>query len=215
MDCSTRTALMTGYYAYHVGTQYGVFSGADKNGMPEQFRLLPQALKDTAGYSTYMAGKFDDPLPQQTINSTLRRWHLGYCKKEFTPMNRGFDKFCGLFLGAHRYYTHMESWQYIEEYARIANSVASLPGTLYNTSYRAWGGDLWDGQTGDIGTYLTTDEYSTVRLAPLPFTHSPAPSLGAGDLDGQSCAVDRGASDRRRSFSFLSLPRLQRTTCSP
>ena len=45
-------------------------------------KLLPEYLKDV-GYTTHGFGK----------------WHLGFCSKEYTPLQRGFDTFDGLYIG--------------------------------------------------------------------------------------------------------------------
>ena len=45
-------------------------------------KVLPEYLKDV-GYSTHGFGK----------------WHLGFCSESYTPLNRGFDTFDGLFIG--------------------------------------------------------------------------------------------------------------------
>ena len=37
---------------------------------------------------------------------TANRWHLGFCKKEYTPTERGFDSFLGFYNAAEDYYTH-------------------------------------------------------------------------------------------------------------
>jgi hypothetical protein len=33
------------------------------------------------------------------------RWHLGFCKREYTPSRRGFDSFYGYWGPAEDYYT--------------------------------------------------------------------------------------------------------------
>ena len=44
----------------------------------------------SAGYSTHAVGK----------------WHLGFCKEDYLPMNRGFVQHYGFWLGAEDYYNH-------------------------------------------------------------------------------------------------------------
>ena len=34
------------------------------------------------------------------------RWHLGFCKWDYTPTYRGFDSFMGFYLGVQDYFTH-------------------------------------------------------------------------------------------------------------
>jgi arylsulfatase A-like enzyme len=48
------------------------------SGVPLHFPFLPQNLRKL-GYRNYLIGK----------------WHLGYCKREFLPTERGFDYFYG------------------------------------------------------------------------------------------------------------------------
>lgn len=61
-------------------------------GLPTSFKLLPKYFKEN-GYKTHMIGK----------------WHLGFCKKEYTPVARGFDTFYGYFNAQEDYYSHRVS----------------------------------------------------------------------------------------------------------
>ena len=36
----------------------------------------------------------------------IGKWHLGFCSWSYTPLNRGFDSFYGIYLGAGDHYTH-------------------------------------------------------------------------------------------------------------
>ncbi|XP_077991635.1 arylsulfatase B-like [Glandiceps talaboti] len=88
--CSpTRASLMSGYYAYRVGFQNCGLSSTVPKGLSLNFTLLPERLRQL-GYSTYMVGK----------------WHLGFCKYEYTPNGRGFDHFYGFYGAAQDHYTH-------------------------------------------------------------------------------------------------------------
>ncbi|CAH3182779.1 unnamed protein product [Porites lobata] len=88
--CSpTRGALLSGMYPIHTGLQSGIIRSTEPYGLPLNITILPQKLKE-AGYSTHMIGK----------------WHLGFCSWSYTPLNRGFDSFYGIYLGAGNHYTH-------------------------------------------------------------------------------------------------------------
>ncbi|KAI8501215.1 hypothetical protein Bbelb_213100 [Branchiostoma belcheri] len=86
----SRTAFMTGYYPYHVGTQHQVIFPWQASYVPSNFTFLPEKLK-ALGYATHMVGK----------------WHLGFCNWKYTPTYRGFDSFYGYYNGAEDYYTHV------------------------------------------------------------------------------------------------------------
>ena len=62
----------------HTGLQHGVIFPPVPEGLPLSFPTLADKLRET-GYATHMVGK----------------WHLGYYKKEYTPIYRGFDSFYG------------------------------------------------------------------------------------------------------------------------
>ena len=51
---------------------------ASPAGLPLKFPTIANTLKQ-AGYTTHIVGK----------------WHLGFHKKEYLPINRGFDTFFG------------------------------------------------------------------------------------------------------------------------
>ncbi|CAH1273093.1 ARSB [Branchiostoma lanceolatum] len=86
----SRTAFMTGYFPYHVGTQHLVIFPWQASAVPSNFTFLPEKLKGL-GYATHMVGK----------------WHLGMCNWKYTPTYRGFDSFYGYYNGAEDYYTHV------------------------------------------------------------------------------------------------------------
>jgi arylsulfatase A-like enzyme len=82
MCTPTRAAFLTGRYPFRYGLQTMVIPASMTYGLPTDERLLSQNLKE-AGYSTAIIGK----------------WHLGHGKKEFWPMQRGFDYQYGALIG--------------------------------------------------------------------------------------------------------------------
>ncbi|KAM7310972.1 arylsulfatase I isoform X2 [Ixodes scapularis] len=89
--CSpTRGALMTGRYPYRFGMQNGVIRPLEPQGLPLELPVLADELR-RRGYSTHAIGK----------------WHLGFCKWQYTPTFRGFDSFRGFYLGSGDYYEHL------------------------------------------------------------------------------------------------------------
>ncbi|EGT45882.1 CBN-SUL-3 protein [Caenorhabditis brenneri] len=101
----TRSAFMTGYYPFRVGTQAGVFLHMEPAGVPTMFPFLSENMRQL-DYSTYLVGK----------------WHLGYCKKEFLPTNRGFDYFYGFYGPQTGYFNHSAD-QYHRELRRVVKGL--------------------------------------------------------------------------------------------
>lgn len=85
----SRSALMSGYLPIHTGLQHDVIYASEPYGLPLNYTLLPQFLRNL-GYATHAVGK----------------WHLGFYKWDFTPTRRGFDSFMGYFTGHESYYDH-------------------------------------------------------------------------------------------------------------
>ncbi|XP_019630630.1 PREDICTED: arylsulfatase B-like isoform X2 [Branchiostoma belcheri] len=97
--CSpSREQLMTGRYQIHYGLQHSVIMCDRPHGLPLDEVTLPQQLKKN-GYSTYMVGK----------------WHLGFFRKEYMPLQRGFDRFYGYLTGGEDYWTHRKPSQYSKD----------------------------------------------------------------------------------------------------
>ena len=79
---------MTGLYPFHLGRQGEPIANTQPTGLTLDRKLMPEYLKEK-GYSTHLVGK----------------WHLGFCKEEFLPTNRGFDTHQGFWSGYETYYT--------------------------------------------------------------------------------------------------------------
>ena len=98
--CPTRATLMTGLHPHLTGIGHMTNSpNSDKHDYGENFPSYRGFLNKqnatlgevlgSAGYSTYLAGK----------------WHLGDNKKSYWPLQRGFDKFYGNLAGSTRYFS--------------------------------------------------------------------------------------------------------------
>ncbi|KAK3749068.1 hypothetical protein RRG08_034043 [Elysia crispata] len=88
--CSpSRSQLMSGRYQIHTGLQHRIIRPSQPYGLPLQFPTVADILKEQ-GYATHAVGK----------------WHLGFYKKEFTPLWRGFDTFFGMLIGSANHFTY-------------------------------------------------------------------------------------------------------------
>eukprot|EP00041_Stephanoeca_diplocostata_P028191 m.789830 g.789830 ORF g.789830 m.789830 type:complete len:513 (+) comp23325_c0_seq6:97-1635(+) len=91
--CSpTRATLMTGRFVLRYGLQNTVIWPQDAWALPLNETFLSRNLQD-AGYYTAFFGK----------------WHLGLYKKEYLPLQRGYDEQYGYYLGGEDYWTHMRN----------------------------------------------------------------------------------------------------------
>lgn len=97
-SCPTRASLMTGLYAHQAGM--GWMTAADL-GRPEYQGYLNREcvtiaeVLQTAGYATYMSGKW---------HLASERQNLGKMK-EYWPNQRGFEQYFGIVEGASNYFT--------------------------------------------------------------------------------------------------------------
>ena len=82
--------------------QHGVISDEQKGCTPIDLKFLPEHFKDH-GYATHMMGK----------------WHLGFCRDECLPTNRGFDTFYGCWTGAETFWTHISGKNECQTYVLI------------------------------------------------------------------------------------------------
>ncbi|XP_018021604.1 arylsulfatase B [Hyalella azteca] len=96
--CSpSRAALISGRYPHKNGMKSANIKPLQPTGLPLNLTLLPESLK-MLGYSTHAVGK----------------WHLGFCKEEYTPIKRGFDSFYGFYTGNLDYYEHSQGTKRVD-----------------------------------------------------------------------------------------------------
>ncbi|GFT08316.1 arylsulfatase B [Trichonephila clavipes] len=115
--CSpSRGALMTGLYPIHTGLQRGPIPSSQPYGLPLKHIIMPQWFKKL-NYATHAIGK----------------WHLGFFRKEYTPVYRGFDSHYGYWGGKEDYYDHTQQMDLIHlgqdkglAYCNVLPSVLSV-----------------------------------------------------------------------------------------
>lgn len=89
----SRAALLSGRYPIKLGMQHSVIYNEEPRGLPLSVKLLPQWLADL-GYVTHIIGK----------------WHIGFYKKEYTPLMRGFQRHVGYWGAYVDYYKHEKAY---------------------------------------------------------------------------------------------------------
>eukprot|EP00940_MAST-03C_sp_MAST-3C-sp2_P001088 g1088.t1 len=90
--CSpTRTALLSGRYAYTIGQDDGVIVNGQNIDLPLNLRTIADRLSEDGGWKTSAYGK----------------WDAGMTTWGSTPTCRGFDYFNGFYSAASDYFTHM------------------------------------------------------------------------------------------------------------
>jgi len=138
--CSpTRASLMSGRSIIHHGIYTPFGSGSDSEGLNLSYTLLPEHLKQSYGYSTYMVGK----------------WHLGMKTADYLPSHRGFDRHFGYYSGIMDYWTH-----------GITSEGPPVNGGLdLHQGGRDFRDGLWPRGTLDDPIYNTSGQYSTSMFA--------------------------------------------------
>ncbi|XP_075971687.1 arylsulfatase J-like isoform X2 [Anticarsia gemmatalis] len=110
----SRSAFLTGKYAYHLGMQGYPLSLSEDRALPVDEKLLPEYLKE-AGYATHLVGK----------------WHVGSSRNEHLPTSRGFDSHFGHRGGYMDYYEYT-----VEETFSPVGTVSGF--ALYDNLTAAW-----------------------------------------------------------------------------
>ena len=93
-----------------LGMQNYVLIPGEPWGLSLNETLLPQHLADI-GYRSHAVGK----------------WHLGFYKKSYVPMSRGFESHFGFWSGGEDYFDHIYD-----------GSVSKLKFLICRGSYPAW-----------------------------------------------------------------------------
>jgi len=95
--CPTRASLLTGLYPHQAGIGHMTSDRrlpGYQGDLNDRCLTIAQVLK-TAGYATYMAGKW---------HVTKHLWPNSDAEKHNWPLQRGFDRFFGTILGAGSFY---------------------------------------------------------------------------------------------------------------
>ncbi|XP_064490369.1 arylsulfatase B-like [Ornithodoros turicata] len=128
---ASRAALLTGQYPIHTGMQNGDIGNSEPWGLALNQKIMSEHFKDL-GYATYAVGK----------------WHLGFFRREYTPLMRGFDSHFGFWTSHTGYFDHSSYERYTQD----------------GTSHSTWGLDLREDfrvvndKAGHYGTDLFTEK---------------------------------------------------------
>lgn len=175
---------MTGRYSIHTGMQHSIVQSAQPHALGREYPTMAEELK-RAGYATHMVGK----------------WHLGYYKREFQPLARGFDSFYGFYNGAEYYFSHVGRCEF--------------PGWECQGPNDCWGLDLFNGTEPVLSSEYSTDLFTRraeeiiarhrpERDGPL-FLYLPYQAVH-GRLEAPAEAIERFAhieDDDRRVFAAM------------
>ncbi|KAA0186806.1 hypothetical protein HAZT_HAZT002130 [Hyalella azteca] len=137
---------MASRYPFTIGRQGDVIYPMDPTGLTLNYTILPQELKKR-GYDTHAVGK----------------WHLGFCKWEYTPTQRGFDSFYGYYTGSENYYTHYRNYSYAGKHTEAVDRRESGYDFRSNTSVN------WSAQ-GQYSAFLFADRVDGLLRSRSPGT---------------------------------------------
>ncbi|ESO82996.1 hypothetical protein LOTGIDRAFT_197818 [Lottia gigantea] len=189
--CSpTRSQLLSGRYQIHTGLQHDIIWACQPNGLPLEDPTIADKLRE-AGYATHAVGK----------------WHLGFYKDEYLPINRGFDSYFGYLTGAEDYYNHTRCSSLIHKgYCGIDMTNGKTPDTT---------------ETGKYSTHLFTNRAIDIPLflyLPYQAVHNPlqvpekyvAPYRYINDQSrrtyaGMVAALDEGVANLTNAFKAAGL----------
>ncbi|KAJ8602785.1 hypothetical protein CTAYLR_002591 [Chrysophaeum taylorii] len=92
---ASRAALLSGKHPMHLGLQDSIIHPSEPRGVPLDARLLSSKVPTT------MKRVF------------IGKWHLGFCRRAYVPLRRGFDEFFGILVGGGDHYTHLSSSSFV------------------------------------------------------------------------------------------------------
>ncbi|XP_064597818.1 arylsulfatase B-like [Liolophura sinensis] len=98
----TRSTIMTGRHPIHTGLQHGVIQSAQPYGLGLNKNLMPEHLRNL-GYASHIVGKYfvlhANGFYKRAIYTAVHFyrlwWHLGFSRREYTPLYHGFDSHYG------------------------------------------------------------------------------------------------------------------------
>ena len=123
--CSpTRTALLSGRYAYTNGMDDGVIVNGQNIDLPLNLRTIADRLSEDGGWKTSAFGK----------------WDAGMTTWGSTPTCRGFQRFNGFYSAASDYWTHMvgPGFDYHDDFAIDAGAVQHYTTHRITSSVEEW-----------------------------------------------------------------------------
>jgi len=173
--CSaTRSALLTGAYAYKMGlqgVQMDYVHPSTVSHIPSKYTTVAQYMK-SAGYGTKMYGK----------------WHVGYAKESYTPTKRGFDSHIGQYQYAIDPFSkhNLDAWQTARDWF--------VDGEFADDGEGRYASDiLLDAILEDIDAYTASATETTQPMFMyIAFTNPHFPVLTPKDFDdlhGDRCSA--------------------------
>ena len=159
MCAATRSALLSGRYAWRTGLDYQVTPGSVYH-TDGDMTLFPEVLRNHFGYNTVMLGK----------------WHIGYKDESLLPFNRGFDAAIFFTNAGQKYYDHTVccSWVYFDEQYPDLDSVLKGRRNAAFGSEEQCAYDLWDENYDAVLSDEYNEDIFTAKLTEVIRTADPS-----------------------------------------
>merc|ERR1719334_1362250 len=145
---ATRSALLSGRYAWRTGLDYQVTPGSTVH-TDADMSLFPELMRDEYGYKTLMLGK----------------WHIGYKDQSLLPFNRGFDEALFFTNAGQNYYEHTVCfpWVYFDEHTDIDPATRGRRNNMFGDGEQC-AYDLWDENYNSVQSEEYNEVLFTERL---------------------------------------------------